>query len=281
MFGKARKRRGPRGGSISKIEVTRHDLFLPGLPAILEDASIVQLSDLHRGCGGTDALIEAAIGHANLLEPDYLFLTGDFADGPKGDILPVVKMVSGLRARRGIYAVLGNHDQRGDPVLMRSALEAAGITVLENTAQPLEEGFWIAGIDDLREGPSDLPAALASLPQDRPAILLSHDPVVLDRLPEERPLVILSGHTHGGQIVLPFPTPAMICRIHLKTPFVHGWYHRGKLRMYVNRGIGVTGAWPLARRINCLSEITQLRLRRAPVSETEIGVREGTPFTKL
>ncbi len=253
--------------SIPEVQVTRHEVGIPGLPASLHGATIVQVSDLHRGCGGTDGLIEAAVGHVNLMEPDYIFMTGDFVDGPKRDILPAVKIVSGLRARRGIFAVLGNHDHRGDPTLLLSALEAAGITVLNNVAREMEDGFWIAGIDDLREGKPDLPGTVRALPPGRPAILLSHEPAALDKVPLDLPLFILSGHTHGGQYA---PTPwfaAFVCAFHLHTRYVAGWYGRGRSKLYVNRGIGVTGVPMMARRINCPSELTEFTLRQVPDGE--------------
>src|SRR5437016_5469648 len=90
-----------------QIETTRHTLPFCGLPAELQGATIVQISDLHRGCT-SDELIETAIGYVNVLNPDFIVLTGDFINGKSRDILPVVKMVSGLRAKCGIYGVLGN-----------------------------------------------------------------------------------------------------------------------------------------------------------------------------
>jgi hypothetical protein len=74
-------------------------------------------------------------------------------------------------------------------------------------------------------------------------------------------MLMLSGHTHGGQIVLPFPNPWLICRFHLKTRYVHGWYRLGPAQLYVNRGIGVTGPALFARRFRCAPEISVFRLR--------------------
>src|SRR5947209_313653 len=129
-----------------RIEITRHNLSLANMPRELQGATIVHISDLHRGCGeNTDELIESAVGHANLLDPDFVLLTGDFTNGrATRDILPVVKMVSGLRAKRGIFAIYGNHDHRADTSLLSSALEAAGITVLVNRAVRTPEGLWLA-----------------------------------------------------------------------------------------------------------------------------------------
>jgi predicted MPP superfamily phosphohydrolase len=172
-------------------------------------------------------------------------------------------MMSALTARRGIYAVLGNHDQRDDPELLRASLEGVGIPVLMNKAREIEPGFWLGGVDDLLEGKPDLTGTLAQIPEGVAAILLSHNPNALNKVSEERPLFILSGHTHGAQIVIAFPSPYMVCRLHLGTRYVHGWYERGKARLYVNRGIGVTGAGFFARRYKCPPEITLFTLKPA------------------
>src|SRR5438067_9595276 len=110
------------------VEITEHDVEMPGLPKAAAGLRFAQLSDFHRGHGNTDASIEESVRLANGLDADYILLTGDFVNEGKQDVLSAVRMVSELRARRGIYAILGNHDHRGDPVLLRSALEAAGIT---------------------------------------------------------------------------------------------------------------------------------------------------------
>jgi uncharacterized protein len=225
----------------------------------------VQISDLHRGCGGTDALIEEAVRQANAQEPDITVVTGDFIDHRKRDITPAVGMVAKLRARLGVYGILGNHDYRGDASQLTRELEAAGMPMLNNRAVEVAPGFWLAGIEDLLVGKPDVQGALRGVPSEAALVFLSHSPNVLKRRLPDRPLLILSGHTHGGQFDLPFPTAKMICVWHLRTPYVHGWFARGKARMYVNRGIGVTGSWPLCRRINCPPEISVFRLLTEPV----------------
>src|SRR5437899_3193144 len=105
------------------FELTEHAVVLPGLPSELTGLSLVQLSDFHRGNGHIDPLIREAVDQSNRLHPDYVMLTGDFVDKRVRDILPVVQMVSCLRARRGIFAVLGNHDHYADAELLTSALE--------------------------------------------------------------------------------------------------------------------------------------------------------------
>src|SRR5579872_3591306 len=80
-----------------EIEITTHEAPLAGLPDALVGRTLVQLSDFHRGCGNTDPLIADAVARANRLEPDYIALTGDYVDHHKRDILPIVRMLAGLR----------------------------------------------------------------------------------------------------------------------------------------------------------------------------------------
>jgi predicted MPP superfamily phosphohydrolase len=242
------------------IEFTQHEVALPYLPPALKGTRLAQLSDLHVGCGGTDELINEAIGRVNALEADYVVVTGDFVDRYRRDVLPAVKLASGLRAKRGVLASVGNHDHRADLPLLMSALEAAGFTVLYNRAVEVEPGLWFAGVDELYEGEPDLEAALQDIPKTAATVLLAHHPNTLDLLPTDRSLLVLSGHTHGAQIVVPFPPPRLVCRYHLQTEYIHGWFTRGNSRLYVNRGIGVTGNRLLARRFRCLPEITLFEL---------------------
>jgi uncharacterized protein len=246
--------------SQSDIQITTHDVLLAGLPASLSGITLVQISDLHRGCGRTDELIQEAVRLANAQEPDITVVTGDFIDHRKRDIAPVAGVVSELRARRRVYGILGNHDYRGDARLLTCELEAAGIQMLNDRSVEVEPGLWLAGIEDLLVGKPDVRQALESVPPEAALVFLSHNPNILKRKLPDRPMLILSGHTHGGQFDIPFPTAKMICLWHLRTPYVHGWFTRGRARMYVNRGIGVTGMWPFCRRIRCAPEISVFRL---------------------
>jgi len=246
---------------LEPIELTRHVVALPGLPDRLRGTTLVHLSDFHRGNGNTDPIIEATIKSAASLDPDIVALTGDFVNHRREDILPVVKMVSQLRARQGVFAVLGNHDYYADAVLLESALEAAGICVLKNSARKIEPSLWIAGVDDLLEGSPDLERTMQDIPANSPVILLAHNPNFLHRLKSEvRPTLMLSGHTHGGQFAFPLIPPKLICLLHLRTRFVHGWYRQGSAQMYVNRGVSCSGWGFLARRFRCHPEITYYTL---------------------
>lgn len=236
--------------NMNEIEINRYPAPLP-----LTDGAVgftlVQLTDFHLGFGHPEPSINKAIELTLSLSPDLIVLTGDYVDSHTQHI-PLVKSVfSPLRAPLGVYATYGNHDHRAAPPVLKRILADIGIEVLNNSAVPLPSGLWLIGIDDLYEGEPDVEAALSDPPPDVPLIVLSHHPGMIRRLPD-RPIVMLSGHTHGAQIRLPFPSPELVCWYHLRTRYVSGWYHLGQRHLYVNRGLGITG---LPFRYNCPPEI--------------------------
>src|SRR5687767_1888838 len=94
------------------IEVTTHDVDMPGLPENLDGIRIVHLTDFHVGCGDSATVSCAAVEEANALSPDLLLLTGDYVNRRRQEIQPAERILSRLRARLGIFASLGNHDYR-------------------------------------------------------------------------------------------------------------------------------------------------------------------------
>jgi predicted MPP superfamily phosphohydrolase len=242
------------------LEITHHDVPMRGLSASLDGITVVQLSDLHGGFGNTKPVHDEAIRQIHAIAPDLILLTGDYIDSnPRIKDYPIQDMLCQLKARLGVVASLGNHDHRRGPVGTRKRLEQSGIKVLVNESMTIEGGLHIAAIDDLFEGKPDRAATLRDLPDDATSIVLSHNPRLIEKV-RDRDVFILSGHTHGAQIALPFPTPKMVCLFHLHCPQVAGWYKNGRARLYVNRGLGVTGK-PF--RYHCPAEISVFHLLRA------------------
>ena len=239
------------------MEITRQEMPLRGLPDALHGAIMVHLTDLHGGYGNTDAVHEEAIRQVNALDADLILFTGDYIDDYKEiKDYPIQDTLRQFRARLGLYGSFGNHDHRRGVVGTRRKLEAAGVQVLNNESVSIEQGLYLAGIDDIFEGEPDVERAFRAVPEHVTPIVLSHNPRIISKL-GHRHAQLLSGHTHGGQICLPFPTPKMVCVVHLHCPQVAGWYRNGKASVYVNRGIGVTGK-PF--RYRCPAEIAVFRL---------------------
>jgi len=227
-----------------------------GLPPAAEGLIIVHLSDIHAGYGNLEAVFDEAITFVNELQPDYLLISGDFIDDHKRDEYPLPKLLERFKPRSGVFVSYGNHDHRRGIVTTTRLLEKSGVHILNNSSFRTEQGVWLVGVDDYYEGEPDVCAAFVGVPDDVTTILLTHNPRAFDAV-SNRDIIQLSGHTHGGQIALPFPTPSMVVRFHLRCSYVAGWYTKGRARMYVNRGLGVTGK-PF--RFRCPAEIAVFRL---------------------
>jgi predicted MPP superfamily phosphohydrolase len=229
-----------------RLVTVRRTVELPRWPQALDGLRVGLLTDLHAGAphAGLEP-IARAVERLNAEAPDLTLLLGDFVDSHslwRGRVPPelVAREVAALEAPLGRYAVLGNHDWRATGDRMWTALERAGVPVLENRSQALgRAGLHVAGLADLRKRRPDLPSALAGIPPDAPILLLAHDPDVFPYVPA-RVALTLSGHTHGGQVAIPrVRRPAI--------PSRHGeLYARGHVvqegrHLYVSSGVGTSG----------------------------------------
>jgi predicted MPP superfamily phosphohydrolase len=174
---------------------------------------IAILTDLHVGSpfNGIGKLREI-VGRANAARPDVICILGDLViQGVLGGrfVAPedIAAELKRLRAAAGVFAVLGNHDAWLNHDRVRDALERNGIRVLEEKAARLETSagsLWLAGISDLWTGRPDIASALAGVEEDGvPVLLLTHNPDVFPVVPD-RVALTLAGHTHGGQVRVPF-----------------------------------------------------------------------------
>jgi predicted MPP superfamily phosphohydrolase len=249
------------------IDVERVGLQVPGLPDRLAGKRIVQLSDIHLSdFMGPEQLAEA-VTIINQLAPDWLFLTGDYVSDIATAATGLVEPLR--RVNAPIYGVYGNHDYWADSQVVTSMLETAGVCILRNTATPLAEGLWLAGVDDMWGGRPDLKEAIRSVPGGVTTLLLIHEPDFFDHvLHRQAPIAVqFSGHSHGGQVRLPtlrrgpdgLSTYApLLPKYGQRYPI--GLRCVGDQQVYTNRGLGV---WPLPYRINCRPEITLFTLAPA------------------
>lgn len=218
--------------------------------------------------------VRDVVKRVNSLNPDTVFLTGDFVTCELGSRKFAIgagwecaNLLNQLTCRQR-YAVLGNHDCMIGAKEVSEALTANAITVLLNSYVPLERSggrIWLAGIGDPLQGSPDpeatLPAAIRNLPQE-PIVLLCHAPDYVDQLVKlpcgQAVSLMLCGHTHGGQVRLPLIGPLVLPRMGKK--YVEGWFRFGQLQLHVNRGIGAVG---VPFRLNCPPEISMLTLHTA------------------
>jgi len=242
-------------------EITATDIWLRRLHAAHDGLKIVHLTDLHHSLFTPLDEIQRAVHLANLLKPDVVALTGDYVTLSRSYIWPVARALGKLRARLGVFAVLGNHDFGVDPDEVTQALRAQRVRVLRNAHFALRAGsatLWVVGVDDLWWQADDLRAALRSVPGRDPKVLLCHNPLGIHLAAEHGIDFVLSGHTHGGQVRLPV-VGSVYGRSKLGERFVEGWNRLNGTQIYISRGIGKVLV-PL--RLGCPSEIACLRLRR-------------------
>jgi predicted MPP superfamily phosphohydrolase len=188
------------------------------------------------------ARLRGIVARVNALRPDLVVLTGDYV-GDKtlgGTPLAAAEAVSpfgNLRPRIGTFAVLGNHDHWFDPAGLAAALRRSGIHVLTNehvSAGPV----IVAGVDDEFTGRADLARAPRGINADRPVILLSHSPDVFPEV-DGRVGVTVAGHTHGGQIALPF-IGALATASKYGKRYAHGHVVESGRHLIVSAGLGTS-----------------------------------------
>jgi uncharacterized protein len=242
-------------------EITETDIWLRRLGGEHDGLKIVQLTDIHHSLFTPLEDVERAVHLANRQRPDFIALTGDYVTLSPTYIWPAARALGKLRARLGIFAVLGNHDFQVDPDEIAEALRAQRIRVLRNSHFALRAGaatLWIVGVDDLWWAADDFAAAMRSIPARDPKILLCHNPLGIRRAVAHGVDFMISGHTHGGQVRLPV-VGSWQGRSKLGERFIEGWNRLDGTQIYVSRGIGKVLV-PL--RLNCPPEISCLRLRR-------------------
>lgn len=257
-----------------RLEVVHQDISITGLSPAFDGVKIAQLSDIHLDEFTEPFLLREAIDRINRERPDYVFLTGDYVTA---DVLPkrlsiraarhCGRLLSGLECKQR-YAVFGNHDARAGELEVGEAMNEASLVFLRNTHVPLERNggrVWLAGIDDPVEGKPDqgaaIPESIRHIPNE-PVILMCHAPDYIDRVnahPTGQAIsLVLSGHTHGGQVRMPFVGPLYLPSWGRK--YVEGLFKVGSMQLYVNRGIGSVG---VPFRFDCRPEITIFTLRSA------------------
>ncbi len=254
------------------IEVKRLQIQLPALPEAFNGMNVVQLSDIHLDEFTEPFLLRHAIDQINRLQPEVVLLTGDYVSFELSSRRRSVdsawkcaSMLNELECKQR-YAILGNHDAMLGEQEVTEALTANKITVLNNGFLPLErqrQRIWLVGLDDPVCGRPDpdraIPASIRYVPNE-PIIVMCHAPDFADSLathPAGRSVALmLSGHTHGGQVRLPFVGALDLPPGGKK--YVEGWFRVGEMQLYVNRGIGTIG---VPFRFDCPPEITSITLR--------------------
>jgi predicted MPP superfamily phosphohydrolase len=198
-----------------RLTVYRADLKVPNFSAGLNGLKIVAISDIHGGSNNVpEAKLRKIVELANAQEPDLIVLLGDYVSQIEGRSSPlkmpvetIAENLKGFRAKYGVYGVIGNHDWWYDDKKVTEELEKAGIDILENEIEPIKIGnetVWLWGIEDYwRARRVPIENSFAKILDKKNIIAITHNPDSLLKAPEEIS-VMLAGHSHGGQIWIPF-----------------------------------------------------------------------------
>ena len=232
-----------------ELRVTRQRIPVPGLGRALR---VAQISDIHIGQNLSRLQLERFVSEVNATDADLVCITGDIADSPHADLAAFFPVLGRLRARHGVCAILGNHDHGAGADQVVAALQRwTDFRVLRDTAETIDCGgtpLHVIGLDDrgpdwargVRSDPC-LTDLLAAAPPDVPVLLLAHRPDIFAQAAEAGVPLTLSGHTHGGQLALPWFGGRRRNLAEFVTAFNRGLYRRDAAHLYVNCGLGVTG----------------------------------------
>jgi len=260
-----------------KLEVNRHTYTSPDLPATFDGYKVVMFSDAHVGTytGSWQRILQRAVDSINALRPDIVVFTGDLQNAHPQELYPQMDILGGLKAKDGIYAVLGNHDY-AEYVACSEAQKVAncretvslekqlGWYVLCNEHRIVKRGkeqIVIAGMENDGDGKhfpqkGDIGKTLDGIRQKQSfCLLLEHDPSAWRRkiIPDGRAQLTLSGHTHAMQFMIGSWSP-----IALTGKEWHGWYHEGTQSLFVSAGLG--GLIPF--RFGATGEIVEIILKK-------------------
>ncbi|MEO0835503.1 MAG: metallophosphoesterase [Cyanobacteria bacterium J06642_3] len=266
------------------IAVEKIAIAINNLPSHLSGTKIVQLSDLHYdGVRLSSQTLLTAISLSNEVDPDLVLITGDFVTDNPQPIYELATQLQQLTSKYGVFGCLGNHDliPPTSKSIITEALGKINLKILWNeVVYPLGAGLAIAGLPDFWSPEFKPAAVLDQISQDTPRIVLSHNPDSASMLQRWRVDLQLSGHTHGGQIVIPNygPIVSILPKIRRRVPkflrnrlpyikdcakvtinwqWASGWHQVEQNQLYVNRGLGTYRPG----RFNCPPEVTVITLK--------------------
>ena len=242
------------------LKINEYDIPIPGLPPEFEGYKILHFTDLHYGFLNPRLIVKSIVNMANSAGADVIACTGDYVKkrNTKEELRVIWPELMRLKARDGVYITLGNHDHWADHTEVLKLLEESGRSLRHKAVKIERNGkrIWFAGTGDLWEDKVGLDEALAGIPGDDCRIVLAHNPDTADINFSGRVDLMLSGHTHGGQVVLPLVGAPIL-------PVKNKEYSQGLVKgkncnVFISRGIGASS---IPVRFNCAPELALLKLK--------------------
>ena len=217
--------------SVAKLELSFRDL-----PDSADGIRILQISDLHYS--GDAPIYEKTLKTVEKLNPDVIVIIGDFV-GNKQNYKSVEYCKRIVSLGKPVFAVMGNWDHHSFTYELVNRLEKVGVNVLINTNVEFKPYFYIAGTDDSYTGFANLDKTFSCIPDNGAfVLLLTHCPDIIYDAVKYHPKLVLCGHTHGGQVKIPFTKKALYVPSKYGSRFIEGLFKIDGVYMYVNRGIG-------------------------------------------
>jgi len=244
------------------VQINRYRIPVPNLPKEFTDFRILHLTDLHFGFLVPELLIQHVIEKANNINKDIVVCTGDYIHERKitDHIEQVWSLIAKLKAKSGVYSVLGNHDHGDNFDRSLYWIEKSGQN-LRHRAKPIEHDgarIWIGGAGDLWKDEPGIDNAFHNVPDNDCKILLAHNPDTADTSFDARVDLMISGHTHGGQVNIPLYGPPVLPVRNKR--YSSGYIKSEKTNLFISKGIG----WAIIPvRFNCMPEIAILELQPA------------------
>ncbi|HHY73935.1 MAG TPA: metallophosphoesterase [Bacillus bacterium] len=246
-----------------QLKITKHELQSTKIPASFDGMKIVLFSDIHLGFNYTVEQFSDLINLINEMAADMILFTGDLMDAPNKfkEIGQVTQLLKELHAPLGKYSIYGNHDHGGyGSEIIKMIMKEADFELLINQHKKIynktNDYIYVCGLDDGLLGKPNPEKALQAVKPEIFSILLAHQPDLVETIQGFPVDVQLSGHSHGGQIQLPFFGPLFTPAG--ATSYVEGFYQVGSTQLYVNRGIGTTR---IPFRFLCPPELTIFTLK--------------------
>ncbi|HRE40660.1 MAG TPA: metallophosphoesterase [Ignavibacteria bacterium] len=260
-------------------KITNFDLPIKNLPDEFKGKTIALITDIHSGPYMSKELMSEYVDVLNSLKTDYIVIAGDITNTDRNEIIPFADSFKNLKANKGIYATLGNHDYFSDPEYIADYIKGdTPVTLLRNESVLLTENgksILLSGMEDVRDSNVQFTPKLQEnylttknsenelliknnlSVESTPKILIYHKPYFIDLMSKDNYDLVLTGHTHGGQVVLLNFGGVNLSLAATVSPYISGLYTVNNSKMYVSRGLGSV-ALPL--RLNCPPDIAVFKL---------------------